>query len=147
MKKLLYIFLTVLIVGCSGEDSNNSNDGSNVSIEGRWNYTSYYIWDGEQSTPSGIVVGCELQNYIILDGGSGAFYYYEEVGSENDCVLWLTDEVTYEVTYSSGTDNERYVFNFTSELGDVDGELNGNTLTINYYIGGFISSREIYTRD
>ena len=31
MKKLLYIFLTVLIVACSGEDSNNSNNNSNNS--------------------------------------------------------------------------------------------------------------------
>ena len=137
MKKLIYLFLTVLIVGCSGEDSNNSsNNGSNVSIEGRWNYTSY-VDDGEQAT----VVGCELQNYLILDGGSGTIYYYEEE-TEGDCVLWLTDEVTYEAT-----DNERYRFNFTSELGYVDGELNGNTLTINYSIGGFYSSRDIYTRD
>jgi len=144
MKKLLYLFLTVLIVACSSSDdggNNNTNDGSNVSIEGKWNYTSYYIWDGEQSTPSGIVVGCELQNYLILDGGSGTIYYYEEE-TEGDCVLWLTDEVTYEAT-----DNERYRFNFTSELGYVDGELNGNTLTINYSIGGFYSSRDIYTRD
>ena len=39
MKKLLYIFLTVLIVGCSGDDSNNqdnndedNNDGDNTVI-------------------------------------------------------------------------------------------------------------------
>ena len=31
MKKLLYIFLTVLIVACSSEDSNNSNNNSNNS--------------------------------------------------------------------------------------------------------------------
>jgi len=33
MKKLLYLFLTVLIVGCSGEDSNNNpNDGDNTLL-------------------------------------------------------------------------------------------------------------------
>ena len=39
MKKLIYLFLTVLIVGCSGEDSNNqdnndqdNNDGDNTVI-------------------------------------------------------------------------------------------------------------------
>lgn len=31
MKKLLYLFLTVFIVACSGEDSNNSNNNSNNS--------------------------------------------------------------------------------------------------------------------
>ena len=31
MKKLIYLFLTVLIVACSGEDSNNSNNNSNNS--------------------------------------------------------------------------------------------------------------------
>ena len=31
MKKLIYLFLTVLIVACSGDDSNNSNNNSNNS--------------------------------------------------------------------------------------------------------------------
>jgi hypothetical protein len=30
MKKLLYLFLTLLIVACSGEDNNNSNNSNNV---------------------------------------------------------------------------------------------------------------------
>ena len=30
MKKLLYLFLTVFIVACSGEDNNNSNNSNNV---------------------------------------------------------------------------------------------------------------------
>jgi hypothetical protein len=40
MKKLLYLFLTVLIVGCSDDDSNNNNVTN--SLEGRWDYTSSY---------------------------------------------------------------------------------------------------------
>ena len=44
MKKLLYLFLTVLIVGCSGDDSNNSNNNSSSAslitppawIQGLW---------------------------------------------------------------------------------------------------------------
>ena len=31
MKKLIYLFLTVLIVACSGEDGSNSNNNSNNS--------------------------------------------------------------------------------------------------------------------
>jgi len=31
MKKLLYLFLTVLIVGCSGEDNNNDGDNNQSS--------------------------------------------------------------------------------------------------------------------
>ena len=31
MKKLLYLFLTVLIVGCSGEDGGNDQDNNNQS--------------------------------------------------------------------------------------------------------------------
>ena len=137
MKKLLYIFLTVLIVGCSSEDGDNTNNGSNVSIEGRWNYTSY-VDGGEQAT----VVGCELQNYLMLDGGSGAFYYYDEAGAEDDCVLWLTDEVTYE----AGSNATIYRFNFLSEGYYLDGELNGNTLTIKYQNLGE-DFDDIYTRD
>ena len=40
MKKLVYLFLTVLIVACSGDDSNNNNVTN--SLEGRWDYTSSY---------------------------------------------------------------------------------------------------------
>lgn len=44
MKKLLYIFLTVLIVACSSDDSNNSNNNSSSAslitppawIQGEW---------------------------------------------------------------------------------------------------------------
>ena len=44
MKKLIYLFLTVLIVGCSSDDSNNSNNNSNNAslitppawIQGEW---------------------------------------------------------------------------------------------------------------
>ena len=32
MKKLLYLFLTVLIVACSSDDGNNSNDGDNNNL-------------------------------------------------------------------------------------------------------------------
>ena len=139
MKKLIYLFLTVLIVACSSEDDggDNSNDESNVSIEGRWNYTSY-VDDGEQAT----VVGCELQNYLMLDGGSGTFYYYEEAGAEDDCVLWLTDEVTYE----AGSNANIYRFYYPSEGYYLDGELNGNTLTIKYENLGE-DFDDIYTRD
>ena len=133
MKKLLYLFLTVLIIACSGDDSNNSNGGSNVSIEGRWNYTSY-IEDSEQTT----VVGCELLDYLLLNNGAGAFYYYEEAGAEDDCVLWLTDEVTYE----AGSNANIYRFYYPSTGNSLDGELNGNTLTIKDE--GF---DEIYTRE
>ena len=31
MKKLLYLFLTVLIVGCSGDDNNNDENNNNQS--------------------------------------------------------------------------------------------------------------------
>ena len=134
MKKLLYLFLTVLIVACSSDDSNNnSNDESNVSIEGRWNHTGV-IEDGEQTT----LVGCYVLEYILLNNGAGAFYYYEEAGAEDDCVLWLTDEVTYE----AGSNANIYRFYYPSEGYYLDGELNGNTLTIKED-----DDYEIYTRD
>jgi len=42
MKKLIYIFLTVLIVACSGEDSNNqdNNDGDNNNITCEYSLTT-----------------------------------------------------------------------------------------------------------
>ena len=35
MRKLIYLFLTVLIVGCSGEDNGNSN---NANRQGNMSY-------------------------------------------------------------------------------------------------------------
>ena len=42
MKKLLYLFLTVLIVACSGDDSNNqdNNDGDNNNITCEYSLTT-----------------------------------------------------------------------------------------------------------
>jgi len=42
MKKLIYLFLTVLIVACSGEDSNNqdNNDGDNNNITCEYSLTT-----------------------------------------------------------------------------------------------------------
>ena len=43
MKKLLYLFLTVLIVGCSGEDSNANND--QLSIIDKWYVIKYEFYE------------------------------------------------------------------------------------------------------
>tara|TARA_B110000971_G_scaffold27433_1_gene24631 strand:+ start:139 stop:522 length:384 start_codon:yes stop_codon:yes gene_type:complete len=36
MKKLIYLFLTVLIVGCSGDDSNSNQSQFNPALTGSW---------------------------------------------------------------------------------------------------------------
>ena len=43
MKKIIYLFLTVLIVGCSGEDGSNNqdnNDGDNNNITCEYSLTT-----------------------------------------------------------------------------------------------------------
>ena len=43
MKKLIYLFLTVLIVACSGEDGSNSNNNSNNSNNNNSNNVDYFF--------------------------------------------------------------------------------------------------------
>ena len=36
MKKLIYLFLTVLVVACSGDDSNSDSGDNTSSLAGIW---------------------------------------------------------------------------------------------------------------
>ncbi|MFT4943228.1 MAG: hypothetical protein ACJAYD_000812 [Patiriisocius sp.] len=138
MKKLIYLFLTVLIVACSSDDS---NDGSNVSIEGRWNYTS----NTDEGQPAEIS-DCELQNYLLVDSGLADYYFYlneDENGNETDCFLYGTIEASYVV---DANNSNVYIFTFDDSGESLVGTLSGNTLT---FVEEYEEYNEItvFTRD
>ena len=78
MKKLIFIFLTVLIVACSGEDGGNSNDEDNnntdttspvISLIGSANVTVYegdnFVDEGATATDN---VDGDLTSSITVSG-------------------------------------------------------------------------------
>ena len=124
MKKLIYLFLTVLIVACSGEDSNNnSNNGSNLSINGKWNFVSQtdcgeiYQYDDD----------CDLESYLLLDNGDGMSFDYDNYDDENGtsipCQIVNNEEFTYISVPNTNT------YNFITDDGVFVGTVNGNTLS------------------
>ena len=124
MKKLLYLFLTVLIVACSGDDSNNnSNNGSNLSINGKWNYVSQtdcgeiYQYDDD----------CDLEGYLLLENGDGMAFDYDDYDEENGtsipCQIVNNEEFTYISVPNTNT------YDFITDNGVFVGTVNGNTLS------------------
>mgnify|MGYP006091285233 FL=1 len=98
MKKLIYLFLTVLIVACSGDDSNNANDtndgdsNSTQNLVGTWQLNSISVngVDGGDS--------CSLESYMILtNSNTGVYYqYYSDDPATEPCGL----DVSYDLTWS-----------------------------------------------
>ena len=86
MKKLLYLFLTVLIVGCSNDD------GGSVSFVGNWQLNSISVngVDGGDS--------CLLESYMVLtNSNTGVYYqYYSDDPATEPCGL----DISYDLTWS-----------------------------------------------
>ena len=91
MKKLIYLFFTVLVVGCSGED-----DYTTRPIEGRWNL--------EQTVNS-----CQIQSYMVLEGGQGLFRLFgneNESGDAVPCSIMNLTDITYAEIFNSSNSYE-----------------------------------------
>ena len=98
MKKLIYLFLTVLIVACSGDDSNNANDtndgdsNSTQNLVGTWQLNSISVngVDGGDS--------CLLESYMVLtNSNTGVYYqYYSDDPATEPCGL----DISYDLTWS-----------------------------------------------
>tara|TARA_B100000780_G_scaffold90361_1_gene62432 strand:+ start:408 stop:797 length:390 start_codon:yes stop_codon:yes gene_type:complete len=87
MKKIIYLFLTVLIVGCSG-----SSGGGSVSFVGNWQLNSI--------TENGVDVhdSCDLESYMVLtNSNTGVYYqYYSDDQETEPCGL----DASYNLTWS-----------------------------------------------
>ena len=125
MKKLLYIFLTVLIVGCSGDDSNSDsgdNNNNTSSLVGTWNLTS--ILDGN-GVAQDIQATCANENFIELNDTSGTIYFHFNEDSEGNvvpCYVSRTGTCTYTNTPAG---SNQYLLT-TGDGFVLSGELNSN---------------------
>jgi len=122
MKKLILLLFISFVFTCSNDDDNSSA----TTIEGKWNLTSQYINGIVQSIDS-----CTLQSYMLLsEQGSGLYYIYYSDFPENPEIEPCGLDVTFNVNSSYITDN---TFSMTWDYGGGDiengsAEINNNTL-------------------
>jgi len=121
MKKLIYLFLTVLVVACSGDDSNSDSGDNTSSLAGIWNLTSVTNAAG----PVDFEATCSNENYLVLNDTSGTIYIHFNEDSDGNvvpCFVADTDTCTYTNTPAG---SNQYLL--TISAGDVlISELNSN---------------------
>tara|TARA_B100000787_G_scaffold155910_1_gene131703 strand:+ start:488 stop:1102 length:615 start_codon:yes stop_codon:yes gene_type:complete len=111
MKKLIYLFLTVLIVACSGEDSNNSNNNSNNS------YNVDYFFEVEFGGVINRVQGnTSNQNSFLTKNKC-----YAATGNQWGGFLSISD-IT-DVSYVSGQNMELFFILDDAQLGSNTGRI------------------------
>ena len=111
MKKLLYLFLTVLIVACSGEDSNNSNNNSNNS-----NNVDYFF-----EVEFGGVINRVQGNTSNLNSFLQKNKCYVGTGNQWGGFLSISD-IT-DVSYVSGQNMELFFILDDAQLGSNTGRI------------------------
>ena len=121
MKKLIYLFLTVLVVACSGDDSNSDSGDNTSSLAGIWNLTSQTNAAG----PIDLEATCANENYLDLNDTSGTIYFYFNEDSEGNvqpCFVARTGTCTYTNTPAG---SNQYLLT-TGDGFVLSGELNSN---------------------
>ena len=117
MKKLIYLFLTVLIVGCSTDD-----DYASEPIEGRWNLQN--------------VNSCQIQSYMVLENGQGLFRLFDNKNESGDavpCSIMNLTDITYAKIFNSGNSYE-FFWGEVRCVGSIFNDL--------LEVGGFTFSRQ-----
>ena len=94
MKKLIYLFLTVLIVGCSSDDDSNSNITLNAQFVGSW-LTEFDDDEGGSLLLEFNADGTGSENFV-LDGES-----------DTEVFTWSTTSTIMTVTYAPDDVDER----------------------------------------
>ena len=94
MKKLIYLFLTVLIVACSGEDSNNNSISINSDLVGTW---SGIITDTGGSTAEQITT-------LNSDATGSVSNLWDDGETFSSPLVWSSTSST--VTFTTTVDNE-----------------------------------------
>ena len=119
MKKLLYLFLTVLIVACSGEDSNNSNNNSNNS-----NNVDYFF---------------EVEFGGVINRVQGNISTTNNFITKNKCYTAIVPQWATSLSISDITDVS-YVSGQTMQLFLIldDAQLGSNTGRIGQLYGNYI---------
>ena len=94
MKKLIYLFLTVLIVACSGDDDSNSGVTLNAQFVGSW-LTEFDDEEGGTLLLTFNTDGTGSENFV-LDGET-----------DTEVFTWSTTSTLMTVTYADPNDPDQ----------------------------------------
>jgi len=113
MKKLLYLFLTVLIVGCSGDDSNNDGDNNNdisQNLVGTW--VADFV-DPENNE----VYGNTTLTLNVDNTGSvlSVFTYDGENEVYSATITWSSTTTTITFVYDDGQEDDVLTYYFITD--------------------------------
>ena len=127
MKKLLYLFFAITLLGCSSND-----DSSDSPLVGTWQLVSIK----ENGIP--IHIECDLENNItLLEGNTGTYFQYYNWQNTTPCELIET----YDLIWSNGTSDSKYDITIEGEISIFT--LNGDTLEYSFENGsGGITTEE-----
>jgi hypothetical protein len=103
MKKLIYLFLTVLIVGCSSDDDSNSGVTLNAQFVGSW-LTEFDDDEGGSLLLEFNADGTGSENFV-LDGESDTEVFTWSTTSTIMTVTYAPDDVD-ELMYEFLTDDQ-----------------------------------------
>ena len=129
MKKLIYLFLTVLIVACSSDDSNSNN-----SIVGNWQISDCPGCDFNEETAD--FYECLLQSrFEFFDDLPGplqeGWWYYAYLDNNGDCIVAdEDDENSILLKWENTTDNNYLIYFKYVDYNELwlNAIVNGNTL-------------------
>jgi hypothetical protein len=113
MKKLIYLFLTVLIIACSSEDSNNdgnNNNDVNQNLVGTW--VADFV-DPENNE----VYGNTTLTLNIDNTGSVLSVFTLEDGFEvySTTITWSSTTTTITFVYDDGEEDDILTYNFITD--------------------------------
>ena len=131
MKKLLYLFLTVLIVGCSSDDDSNSNN----SIVGNWQISDCPGCDFNEDDLADFYE-CFLEaRFEFFDDLPGSlqegWWYQAYLNNNGDCIVAdEDDENSILLKWENTTDNNYLIYFKYVDYNELwlNAIVNGNTL-------------------
>jgi len=105
MKKLIYLFLTVLIVACSSDDSNNGTT-LNTQLIGTW------VGDFVDPENNEVYAGTAILNA----DGTGSVLVIQTAGEVySDTISWSSTATILTWIYDDGNDDEVFTYNFITD--------------------------------
>ena len=110
MKKLLYIFLTVLIVGCSASTSNNDGDSNSTqNLVG--------TWVGDFVDPENNEVYGNTTVVLNADSTGSVLSVFTANGGEvySSTISWSSTTTTITFVYDDGNEDDVFTYNFITD--------------------------------
>jgi hypothetical protein len=114
MKKLIYLFLTVLIVACSSDDSNNDGDNNNDV-----NQNLVGTWVADFVDPENNEVYGNTTLILNVDNTGSVLSVFTLEDGENEVysttITWSSTTTTITFVYDDGEDDDVLTYNFITD--------------------------------